>query len=261
MARAALVVALLAVPLLAQRHGASGGFAGHSGPASGRAFAGHFTGMSHGSIGHGSIGRGSMGHGSMSHGSMSHGSMIHRGSGFSAGTHFHGNGFAGRRHPSFASSRRFSRFNRGRFFYGVSPWLSYGYPGYYSSPYPYYDDFDYSQQNSEPDYNDSGGYDDPSGQMAQDQINHLEGEVAELREQRNSARPSSQAKAEIRASTVLIFRDRRAQEVQNYAIVGDTLWIFDAQKSTKIAVDSLDIPASTKANEDRGIDFRLPEPQ
>jgi hypothetical protein len=241
MARAALVVALLAVPLLAQRHGASGGFAGHSGPASGRAFAGHFTGMSHGSMGHGS--------------------MIRHSSGFSGATHFRGNGFAGRRHPSFASSRRFSRFNRRRFFYGVSPWLSYGYPGYYSSPYPYYDDFDYSQQNSQPDYNDSGGYDDQSGQMAQDQINHLEGEVAELREQRSSARPSSQARAEIRASTVLIFRDQRAQEVQNYAIVGDTLWIFDAQKSTKIAVDSLDIPASIKANEDRGIDFRLPEQQ
>jgi hypothetical protein len=256
MARAALVVALLAVPLLAQRHGASGGFAGHSGAASGRGFAGHFTGMSRGSTG-------SMSHGAMSHGSMGHGSAIRRGSGFSGATRFRGNGFAGRRHPSFASSRRFSRFNRRRFFYGVSPWLSYGYPGYYS-PYPYYDDFDYSQENSEPDYNDSGyseGYDDQSGQMAQNQIDHLEGEVAELREQRSYARPSSPARAEIRASTVLIFRDQRAREVQNYAIVGDTLWVFDAQKSTKIAVDSLDIPASIKANEDRGIDFRLPEQQ
>ena len=204
---------------------------------------------------------GSMGHGSMSHGSMGHGSMIGRGSGFAPATHFRGNAFAGRRHPSFASSRRFSRFNRRRFFNGVSPWLSYGYPGYYSYPYPYYDDFDYSQQNSQPDYDYSGGYDDQSGQMAQDQINQLEGEVAELRQQRGSARPSSQAKAEIRASTVLIFRDQPAREVQNYAIVGDTLWVFDAQKSTKIAVASLHIPASIKANEDRGIDFRLPEQQ
>jgi hypothetical protein len=248
MARAALVVALLAVPLLAQRHGSSGGFAGHSGPASGHAFAGHFTGMSHGS---------------MSHGSMSHGSMVHRSSGFSGGTGFRGNGLAGRRHPSFvssrASSRRFSRFPRRRFFNGVSPWLSYGYPGYYS--YPYYDDFDYSQDNSQPGYDYSGGYDDQSGQMAQAQIDRLEGEVAELREQRSSARPSSQAKPEIRASTVLVFRDQHAQEVQNYAIVGDTLWVFDAQKARKIPVDSLDIPASTKANDDRGIDFRLPEQQ
>jgi hypothetical protein len=254
MARAALVVALLAVPLLAQRHGSSGGFAGHSGPASGHAFAGHFTGMSHGSMSHGS-----MSHGSMSHGPMSHGSMIQRSSGFSGGTRFRGNGFAGRRHPSFASSRRFSRFHRRRFFNGVSPWLSYGYPGYYS--YPYYDDFDYSQDNSQPGYDYSGGYGDQSGQMAQDQIDRLEGEVAELREQRSSARPSSQAKPEIRASTVLVFRDQHAQEVQNYAIVGDTLWVFDAQKARKIPVDSLDIAASTKANDDRGIDFRLPEQQ
>jgi len=190
--------------------------------------------------------------------------MIHRNSGFSGGrrfsggTGFHGNGFAGRRHPSFASSRRFSRFPRQRFFYGVSPWLSYGYPGYYS---PYYDDFDYSQDNSQPGYDYSGGYDDQSGQMAQDQIDRLEGEVAELREQRSPARPASPAKPEIRASTVLVFRDQHAREVQNYAIVGDTLWVFDAQKATKIPVASLDIPASTKANDDRGIDFRLPEPQ
>jgi hypothetical protein len=234
MARAALVVALLAVPLLAQRHGSSGGFAGHSGPASGRAFAGHFTGMSHGA-------------------------MIHRSSGFSRGTGFRGNGFAGRRHLSFPSSRRFSRFHRNRFFLGVSPWLGYGYPGYDSSPY--YDDYDYLQGNSQPGFSDSGGYDDQSGQMAQDQIDRLEGEVAELREQRNSARPASPAKPEIRASTVLVFRDQHAREVQNYAIVGDTLWVFDAQKATKIPVDSLDIPASTKANDDRGIDFRLPEQQ
>jgi len=200
-----------------------------------------------------------MGHGSMSHGSMSHGSMIHRSSGFSGGTRFRGNGFAGRRRPSFASSRRFSRFPRHRFFYGVSPWLSYGYPGYYSSPY--YDDFDYSQDSSQPGYNYSGGYDDQSGQMAQDQIDRLEGEVAELREQRSPARPASPAKPEIRASTVLVFRDQHSREVQNYAIVGDTLWIFDAQKATKIPVDSLDIPASTKANDDRGIDFRLPDQQ
>jgi hypothetical protein len=233
MARAALVVALLAVPLLAQRHGSSGGFAGHSGPASGRAFGGHFTGMSHGA-------------------------MIHPRSGFSRGTGFRGNGFAGRGHPSFASSRRFNRFHRHRFFFGVSPWLGYGYPGYYSSPY--YDDYDYSQDYSQPGADYSGGYDDQSGQMAQDQIDRLEGEVAELREQRSSVRPS-QAKPEIRASTVLVFRDQHAQEVQNYAIVGDTLWVFDAQKARKIPVDSLDIPASTKANDDRGIDFRLPEQQ
>jgi len=240
-ARPALVVALLVVPLFAQRHGASGGSSGHSGPASG-SFASH--GSSMGSSG------------------MAHGPMITRGPSFSGtqrfgSSHFSNNFSAGRRVP-FASSRRFNRSNRSRFFYGVSPWASYGYPGYYL--YPYYDNYD-SSADAYPAYNYAGGYDDQSGQMAQDKIDRLEDEVAELREQRNSARPSSQAKPEIRASTVLVFQDKHTQVVQNYAIVGETLWVFDAQKASKVSVDNLDIPATTKANDDRGVDFRLPDQQ
>lgn len=58
--------------------------------------------------------------------------------------------------------------------------------------------------------------------------------------------------------TVLIFHDQRKQEVQNYAIVGDTLWNFAAQHTEKIPLSDLDLPATTKANQDRGVDFRLP---
>jgi hypothetical protein len=241
-ARPALVVALLAVPLLAQRHGASGGFSGHSGSASGGSF------MSHGS-------------------GIGHSPMISRGPSFSgtqhfgSSSHFGSNFGAGHRLP-FASSRRFNRgvnrSYRSRSFYGVSPWASYGYPGYYL--YPYYDSYD-SSADAYPAYNYSGGYDDQSGQMAQDKIDRLEDEVAELREQRNSARPSSQSKPEVRASTVLVFQDKHTQEVQNYAIVGETLWVFDAQKASKVPVENLDIPATTKANDDRGVDFRLPDQQ
>jgi hypothetical protein len=243
MARPALVVALLAVPLLAQRHGASGGFAGHSGPASGGSFGSHMSGMGHSS--------------------MAHGPMINRGPSFSGtqhfgSSHFGGNVGVGRRTPFFASSRRFNRSNRSRFFYGVSPWASYGYPGYY--PYPYYDSYD-SSADSYPAYNYAGGYDDQSGQMAQDKIDRLEDEVAELREQRNPARSSAISKPEIRVTTLLVFQDKHTQEVLNYAIVGETLWVFDAQKAAKISVDNLDIPATVKANDDRGVDFRLPDQQ
>jgi hypothetical protein len=237
----ALVVALLAVPLFAQRHGSSGGFSGHSGPASGGSFA------SHGS-------------------SMGHGPMINRGTSFSGTQHFGSSHFsnnfgAGRRLP-FASSRRFNRgfngSNRSRFFYGVSPWASYGYPGYYA--YPYYDSYD-SSADAYPANNYSGGYDHQSGQMAQDKIDRLENEVAELREQRNPARSSAVSKPEIRVATLLVFQDKHTQEVLNYAIVGETLWVFDAQKAAKISMDNLDVPATIKANDDRGVDFRLPDQQ
>jgi len=60
------------------------------------------------------------------------------------------------------------------------------------------------------------------------------------------------------AATVLVFRDQHKQEVQNYAIVGQTLFSFAPQRTQKIALGDLDIPATVKANEDRGVEFRVP---
>ena len=59
-------------------------------------------------------------------------------------------------------------------------------------------------------------------------------------------------------ATVLIFRDQHKQEVQNYAIVGSTLWVFGEQRTQKVPVAELDIPATSKANDERGVDFRVP---
>jgi hypothetical protein len=58
--------------------------------------------------------------------------------------------------------------------------------------------------------------------------------------------------------TVLVFRDQRRQEVQNYAIVGQTLWSFAPARTQKIPLADLDIAATTKANEERGMDFHVP---
>ena len=60
--------------------------------------------------------------------------------------------------------------------------------------------------------------------------------------------------------TVLVFRDGHRQEIANYAIMGQTIYIFDAHKQ-KIGLDDLDIPSTIKANDDRGVDFRLPSPK
>ena len=59
-------------------------------------------------------------------------------------------------------------------------------------------------------------------------------------------------------STVLVFRDKREQEVQNYAIMGRTLWNFALQRTQKIPLADLDLAATAKANDDRGVDFRMP---
>ena len=57
--------------------------------------------------------------------------------------------------------------------------------------------------------------------------------------------------------TVLVFRNGHKQEVTNYAIMGDTLYVFDEGRK-KIALADLDLPATVKANDDRGTEFRVP---
>jgi hypothetical protein len=59
-------------------------------------------------------------------------------------------------------------------------------------------------------------------------------------------------------ATVLVFRDRHQEEVSNYAIVGQTLWSFSEQQTQRIPLSDLDIAATEKANDDRGVIFRVP---
>lgn len=75
--------------------------------------------------------------------------------------------------------------------------------------------------------------------------------------QQNEEQQSSAASS----PTVLIFRDRHQKEVSNYAIVGQTLLDLTPQHHEKIALADLDLPATTKANDDRGVTFRVPGSQ
>jgi hypothetical protein len=70
--------------------------------------------------------------------------------------------------------------------------------------------------------------------------------------------PRNTERTEVVPDTVLVFRDQHKQDVQNYAIVGQTLWNFAPQRTQKIPLADLDLPATTKANDERGVDFRLP---
>jgi hypothetical protein len=58
--------------------------------------------------------------------------------------------------------------------------------------------------------------------------------------------------------TVLVFKDGHRSDVFNYAIVGDTLFDFSAGRTRKILLADLDLPATHKANDDRGVDFEIP---
>jgi hypothetical protein len=57
--------------------------------------------------------------------------------------------------------------------------------------------------------------------------------------------------------SVLVFRDGRQREVSNYAIMGETVYVFD-KGTQKVALADLDLPATIKANDDRGLDFKIP---
>lgn len=57
--------------------------------------------------------------------------------------------------------------------------------------------------------------------------------------------------------SVLVFRDGREQEVSNYAIMGQTVYVFD-KRTQKIALADLDVPATIRANDDRGVEFKIP---
>jgi len=58
--------------------------------------------------------------------------------------------------------------------------------------------------------------------------------------------------------TVLVFKDGHQLEVANYAIVGSTLFDLTGGRRKKIDLAELDLDATAKQNDDRGIDFQVP---
>jgi hypothetical protein len=232
LAVAALGAALLTLPALGQRRGgASGGFAGHTGfAARGSRVGGRGPMIMNRSPAFASVQRGS----------------AHFGTGFNR---------------SF-SSPFFFHHHHHRFF---RPWpyvVYYGYP-YYNDPWGSYGDNSYSadyQNYLSSDY--SSAYVERSREQAE--IERLENEVHRLREERDTreSQPSSAAQPDAKDEsqpTQLVFHDKRTEEVQNYAIVGQTFWVFSEQRARKIPLAELDIPATKKANDDRGVEFQLPE--
>jgi hypothetical protein len=95
--------------------------------------------------------------------------------------------------------------------------------------------------------------DDPSTKRAGDRDSALQADA--------SANPSPDEPAEPVAAqppTVLIFKDGHKSDVLNYAIVGDTLFDFADGHTRKILLADLDLSATHKANDDRGVDFQIP---
>ena len=69
--------------------------------------------------------------------------------------------------------------------------------------------------------------------------------------------PRQQEVAE-QPETVLVFKDGHQLEISNYAIVGSTLYDLSQGRTHKVALAELDLAATVKQNDSRGVDFRLP---
>jgi hypothetical protein len=99
-------------------------------------------------------------------------------------------------------------------------------------------------------------------QQYDDRLSQLEQQMDDM-ENATSAKAASSASEPQKPladqpDTVLVFRDGHSIDVRNYAIVGDTLYDLSDGSRRKIALADLDLGATQKQNDDRGLDFRLP---
>jgi hypothetical protein len=235
----------LAVPLWAQHGGGhagghGGGFSGHSG----------FSGGHSGGFGGGHIS------GHVSGGAHS-GPSVSRS--FTHAPSFSQRGFS---RPYLHDRFRGPRFRTYGFrnnCYGYRCWRGYGYPWWYIG---YYDPWWWDDRSSyDEDREREIRLADEMNQQSLEEQRMLRQEEAEGDQDiyaRAASAPSEPQGAPVLPATVLVFRDQHQREVQNYAIVGQTLWSFTPQRTEKISLAELDLAATTKANDERGVSFRVP---
>lgn len=137
--------------------------------------------------------------------------------------------------------------------------------GYYATPYYGYDDSGYDadnqsdgqsgdQYNGGPTIFDRRGPGTPAPRPPSDAYANR---APSDNEESASGQPEA-APASDQPQTLLVFKDGHQLEVENYAIVGSTLYDLTEGHRRKIALSELDLAATAKENDDRGIDFQLP---
>ncbi len=95
-------------------------------------------------------------------------------------------------------------------------------------------------------------------ERGQDEPNRSERNRSEEDYRTASPAPASQPEVAQQPRTILVFKDGRRLEVSNYAIAGFTLYDLTDGLARKVALAELDLPATVKQNDDRGVDFQLP---
>jgi hypothetical protein len=164
-------------------------------------------------------------------------------------------------------------FGRRGFFGGGIPWIvpyayyPYSYYGYGAYPYAdygvsdqqYVDSYQYSAGQAANSY--AEGYQQGATQQ---QVQELSNQVARLQaelDERRNAAPSPQPRVavqELPLNATLVMRNGKRVQIHNYAIVGQTIWIFDENTAKKMSLAQLDMDATKRVNEENGVLFLLP---
>ena len=141
-------------------------------------------------------------------------------------------------------------------------WRYAGYPYYYGW---YGGPFGWGWESSSYDSRDNGS--DAQYQTAAE-IKRLANEVQELREEREyneaapplALQPRTEAKLQEDLPVVLVFLDKRIQEVKNYAVANEMLVVLEGNRTKKFRLADIDLAATMKLNDERGVDFQVPNP-
>jgi len=134
------------------------------------------------------------------------------------------------------------------------------YPYAYAVPIPY--DADAAQSDSEadadsdPDYQGGPTVFDRRGSGADSYVPPVNDVPTPHANQNADADPPAPEAPQ--QPTVLVFKDGQKLEVDNYAILGATLFDLTPGHHRRIMLADLDLGATQKLNEDQGVSFQLP---
>jgi len=141
-----------------------------------------------------------------------------------------------------------------RYYYNPYAWGGYYDPyGWWDSGSGYYDDY-YENNLAQADQMNQESLQEQEEQQQMFRQEQADGDQDIYARSAQSRAPESESPV---PATVLVFRDQHRQEVRNYAIVGQTLWNF-GPRTEKIPLADLDLAATTKANDERGLTFHVP---
>jgi hypothetical protein len=143
-------------------------------------------------------------------------------------------------------------------------YVEYAPPVVYALPVPYAVDIsdtdDYSDaDDSDPNYQGGPTVFDRRGSGADSYVPPVQ-DVPHPHADQQADDDQPAPEPEPQTPTLLVFKDGHKLELGNYAIVGATLFDLTPGRPRKIALADLDLEATRKQNDERGVIFQLPAP-